>query len=66
MRARQTDAPLQADKLDAADMWLVSLETLQMLGETESLLEELAEMEAKLADAVREWRLAGGRQGGYL
>lgn len=52
--------------LDAADAWLVTVESLELLGETESLLEELAEMEAKLAAAVKVWRLAGGRQSAYI
>lgn len=52
--------------LDAADAWLVALETIDLLGETESLLDELAEMKGKLAAAIMAWRLAGGRQNAYV
>ena len=52
--------------LDAADMWLVAVETRELLGETASVLEELEEMEAKLANAVLAWRLAGGRASAYV
>jgi hypothetical protein len=38
--------------LDAADMWLVAVETRELLGETASVQIELEEMEAKLADAA--------------
>ena len=52
--------------LDAADMWLVAVETQELLGNTASVLEELEEMETKLADAVHAWRLAGGRESAYV
>ena len=52
--------------LDAADMWLAAVETRGLLGETESVLEELEAMEAKLADAVHAWRIAGGRETAYV
>jgi hypothetical protein len=52
--------------LDAADKWLVAIEIQELLGKTESLQQELAEMEAELTAAVREWRLAGGRESGYV
>jgi len=47
-------------------MWLVTLETIELLGDTPSLQEELAEAEAKLASAVKAWRLAGGRESAYV
>jgi hypothetical protein len=52
--------------LDAADMWLVAMETRELLGTTPSVLEELDEMKEKLAMAVRAWRLAGGRASAYV
>ena len=52
--------------LDAADMWLVAVETRELLGKTQSVLEELEEMKGKLAAAVRAWRLAGGRASVYV
>jgi hypothetical protein len=52
--------------LDAADKWLVAIEAQEFLGKTESLQQELAEMEAELAAAVRAWRLAGGRDSAYV
>lgn len=52
--------------LDAADMWLVAVEMRELLGDTASVLEELEEMEAKLADAVHAWRLSGGRETAYV
>ena len=52
--------------LDAADMWLVAVDTLELLGETPSVLEELEEMAAKLTAAVGAWRLAGGRANAYV
>ena len=52
--------------LDAADKWLVAIETIAMLGKTESLGQELAEMKTELVAAVRAWRLAGGRQSAYV
>jgi hypothetical protein len=47
--------------LDAADMWLAALDTMELFGKTQSLQEELAEAETKLSAAVKEWRVAGGR-----
>ncbi len=52
--------------LDAADVWLAAIETQDLLGETPSLQEELAEAETKLAAAVMAWRLAGGRESSYV
>ena len=52
--------------LDAADMWLATLDEMELLGETPSLEEELAEVETKLAVAVKAWRLAGGRESAYV
>ena len=52
--------------LDAADIWLVALEAIELLGETPSLQEELAEAETKLAAAVEAWRRAGGRESAYV
>jgi hypothetical protein len=51
--------------LDAADKWLAAIDTQELYGATPSLEEELAEMEAELAAAVRAWRQAGGRQSRY-
>ena len=47
-------------------MWLVAVEMRELLGDTASVLEELEEMEAKLADAVHAWRLSGGRETAYV
>jgi hypothetical protein len=55
-----------ASFLDAADKWLVAVETQELKGKTKSLQLELAEMEAELAVTVRAWRLAGGRESGYV
>ena len=52
--------------LDAAGMWLATLDWMELLGDTPSLQEELAEAETKLAAAVKFWRLAGGRQSAYV
>jgi hypothetical protein len=52
--------------LDAADLWLAAIETQELVGKTPSSQEELAEAEAKLAAAVMAWRLAGGRESGYV
>ena len=52
--------------LDAADKWPIAVETQELLGKTQSLLQELAEMETELAAAVIAWRLAGGRQSAYV
>jgi hypothetical protein len=51
--------------LDAADRWLAAIDAQQLYGATQSLEEELAEMEAELAAAVRAWRQARGRQRSY-
>jgi hypothetical protein len=47
-------------------MWLGALDAMELHGETPSLQEELAEAETKLAAAVKEWRLAGGRESAYV
>jgi hypothetical protein len=44
--------------LDAADKWLATIDAQELYGATPSLEEELAEMEAGLAAAVRSWRQA--------
>jgi hypothetical protein len=44
--------------LDAADKWLAAIDAQEQYGTTPSLAEELAEMEAELAAAVRSWRQA--------
>ena len=51
--------------LDAADEWLAALDAQELYGATPSLEEEFAEVEARLAAAVRTWRDAGGRQCAY-
>jgi hypothetical protein len=51
--------------LNAADQWLAAVDAQEQYGATPSLAEELAEMEAELAAAVRSWRQAGGRQFSY-
>jgi hypothetical protein len=51
--------------LNAADQWLAAVDAQEQYGATPSVAEELAEMEAKLAAAVRSWRQAGGRQFSY-
>jgi len=50
--------------LDAADQWLAAVDARKLYGATPSL-EEFAEVEARLAAAVRTWRQAGGRQRAY-
>lgn len=52
--------------LDAADIWLAAIEAQEIFGKTPSLEEELAEAEFNLARAVEVWRLAGGRERGYI
>ena len=51
--------------LDAADQWLAAVDARKLYGATPSLEEEFAEVEARLAAAVRTWRQAGGRQRAY-
>jgi uncharacterized protein YukE len=52
--------------MDAADKWLAAIDAQELYGATPSVAEELAEMEAELAAAVRSWRRAGGRQFSYV
>jgi hypothetical protein len=52
--------------LDAADIWLAAIEAQEIFGNTRSLEEELVEAEINLARAVEVWRLAGGRESGYI
>jgi hypothetical protein len=52
--------------LDAANKWLVTIETVELLGKTPSLGQELAVMKAELVAAIKTWRAAGGRQSAYI
>ena len=49
--------------LDAADMWLAALDTIELLGERPSLQEKLGEAEANLAAAVKARRLPAEENG---
>ena len=52
--------------LDAADKWLVTIETMELLGKTPSLGQELAAMKAELIAAITAWRAVGGRESTYV
>ena len=45
--------------LGAADKWLVTIETMALLGKTPSLGQELADMKAELVAAITAWHAAG-------